>query len=39
MDAGEIDLETALALLSLPRTLGEHLETGKPVQASTDGLQ
>jgi DNA topoisomerase-1 len=34
MDAGEIDLETALALLSLPRILGEHPETGKPVQAS-----
>ena len=34
MDAGEVDLDTALALLSLPRTLGEHPETGKPVQAS-----
>lgn len=34
MSAAEISLDTALALLSLPRTLGEHPETGKPVQAS-----
>jgi DNA topoisomerase I len=28
-----ISLETALRLLSLPRTLGDHPETGKPVRA------
>ena len=28
-----VDLDMALALLSLPRTLGEHPETEKPVQA------
>jgi DNA topoisomerase-1 len=33
MDANSLDLETALKLLSLPRTLGEHPESGKPVQA------
>ncbi|WP_069791646.1 type I DNA topoisomerase [Cyanobacterium sp. IPPAS B-1200] len=30
----DIDLEMALSYLSLPRTLGEHPETGKPVKAS-----
>lgn len=34
MDATMIDLNVAQQLLSLPRTLGEHPETGKPVQAS-----
>jgi DNA topoisomerase I len=29
----EVDLEYALRLLSLPRALGEHPETGKPVTA------
>lgn len=29
----QLDLPTALALLSLPRTLGEHPESGKPVKA------
>ena len=33
MDANSIDLETALQLLSLPRALGEHPDTGKPIQA------
>ncbi|MFN8442740.1 MAG: type I DNA topoisomerase [Caldilineaceae bacterium] len=33
MDPNEMDLDTALQLLSLPRTLGEHPETGKPIQA------
>ncbi len=33
MDADALDLETALKLLHLPRTLGEHPETNKPVQA------
>jgi DNA topoisomerase-1 len=31
MNADEVTLETALQLLSLPRTLGEHPETGEPV--------
>ncbi len=34
MDAGSIDLDTAVGLLSLPRTLGEDPE-GEPVQAHT----
>ncbi|MBN2473771.1 MAG: type I DNA topoisomerase [Pirellulales bacterium] len=34
MEAEEIDLATALKLLSLPRTLGDHPETGEPVVAS-----
>lgn len=34
-NAREIDLETALRLLSLPRNLGNHPETGKEVVANT----
>ncbi|HXF64768.1 MAG TPA: type I DNA topoisomerase [Caldilineaceae bacterium] len=33
MSPNEVTLDLALRLLSLPRTLGEHPETGKPVQA------
>jgi DNA topoisomerase I len=33
-DAGELDLDLALRLLSLPRTIGDHPETGKPITAS-----
>ncbi len=33
MTPDDLTMEMALALLSLPRLLGEHPETGKPVQA------
>ena len=33
MKVEDVDFETALKLLSLPRTLGEHPETKEPVQA------
>jgi DNA topoisomerase I len=32
-DPAEIDLDRALALLALPRTVGTHPETGKPITA------
>ena len=34
MDAASIDLEKALQLLSLPREVGAHPETGKPIVAA-----
>ncbi|MEG8037985.1 type I DNA topoisomerase [Sphingomonas sp. LR60] len=33
-DIGELDLEMALRLLNLPRTIGQHPETGLPINAS-----
>lgn len=33
MEPGDVDLNTAISLLELPRTLGDHPETGKPVRA------
>jgi len=33
MDLASVDLDTALQLLSLPRTLGQHPETGVPITA------
>lgn len=33
MEPSDVDLETAVSLLSLPRTLGTHPETGKEVKA------
>jgi DNA topoisomerase I len=33
-DAGELDLDLAVRLLSLPRTIGDHPESGKPITAS-----
>ena len=33
-DAGELDLALAVRLLSLPRTVGAHPETGNPITAS-----
>ncbi|HEU4968471.1 type I DNA topoisomerase [Sphingomonas sp.] len=33
-DIGELDLDWALRLLSLPRTIGPHPETGAPITAS-----
>ncbi|MGA9583518.1 MAG: type I DNA topoisomerase [Allosphingosinicella sp.] len=33
-DAGELDLELAVRLLSLPRIVGDHPESGKPITAS-----
>lgn len=34
LQAEEVDLQTAVDLISLPRTLGEHPETGKPIKSN-----
>lgn len=34
MQPSEVDRKTAIDLLALPRTLGEHPETGKPIKAN-----
>jgi len=34
MQPSEVDRQTAVDLLALPRTLGEHPKTGKPIKAS-----
>lgn len=34
MGPEEVDLQTALGLISLPRTLGEHPDTGKAIKAN-----
>ncbi len=34
MDQGSLDLEKALALLSLPREIGPHPESGKPITSA-----
>jgi DNA topoisomerase I len=33
-NAGDLDLDLAVKLLSLPRTIGDHPESGKPITAS-----
>jgi DNA topoisomerase-1 len=33
LDPGDLDLETALALLALPREIGRHPESGVPIEA------
>lgn len=33
LDPADLDLETARALLALPREIGRHPETGKPIEA------
>jgi DNA topoisomerase I len=33
LDPAELDLDTALALLALPREIGRHPETGQPIEA------